>query len=256
MITIKNDHEIALMREAGRISKNALIAGGHAIHAGATTAEVNAVVERYITSHGATPSFKGYQGFPAGACISINDEVIHGIPGHRKIEPGDVVSLDVGAFYKGFHGDNAATFLVDGGREEDAEANRRLIAVTRQSFYEGLKFCRVGYRISDISHAVQEYVEKNGFSVVRPFVGHGIGHDMHEDPEVPNYGRPGHGPRLEPGMTICVEPMVNMGTHHIRQLSDGWTVITEDGLPAAHYENTILITEGEPELLTVGDEEL
>lgn len=254
MISIKNEQEIALMREAGRISKNALIAGGHAVRAGATTAEVNAVVERFITSHGATPSFKGYNGFPAGACISVNDEVIHGIPGHRRLEPGDVVSLDVGAKYKGFHGDNAATFIVEGGR--DMEQKQRLVRVTRESFYEGLKFCRAGNRIGDISHAVQTHVEKNGFSVVRPYVGHGIGRELHEEPEVPNYGRPGHGPRLMPGMVICVEPMVNMGTHLIRQLPDGWTVITEDGLPAAHYENMILITRGEPEILTVGDEEL
>lgn len=254
MINIKNEQEIAIMREAGRISKNALIAGGHAVRAGATTAEVNAVVERYITSHGATPSFKGYNGFPAGACISVNDEVIHGIPGPRKLESGDVVSLDVGAYYKGFHGDNAATFIVEGGR--DSEAKERLVRVTRESFYEGLRFCREGYRVGDISHAVQMHVEKNGYSVVRPFVGHGIGRELHEEPEVPNYGNPGRGPRLTAGMVICIEPMVNMGTHHIRQLSDGWTVITEDGLPAAHYENMVLITKGEPEILTLGDEEL
>lgn len=238
------------MKVAGAITKNALILGGKMVKPGVTTAEIDAVIEQFIRSSDATPSFKGYNGFPGSACISINEEVIHGIPGKRKILEGDIVKIDVGACYKGFHGDCAATFAAGTVTGEV----QRLIEVTRQSFYEGIKYAKVGFRISDISHAVQEYVEGQGFSVVRMFVGHGLGHDLHEAPEVPNFGRPGRGPRLQKGMTLAIEPMVNMGTYEVRVLSDEWTVVTTDGQCSSHYENSILITDGEPEILTTGDE--
>ena len=201
---------------------------------------------QFIKEQGATPSFLHYNGYPASVCVSVNDEIIHGIPGKRVLQEGDIVSVDVGAFIGGFHGDCAGTYPC--GQVSDEAL--RLIRVTQQSFFEGIKYAREGYRLSDISAAVQAYVEANGFSVVREYVGHGIGHQMHEAPEVPNYGKPGHGPRLLRGMTIAVEPMVNAGTAAIRQMPDGWTVRTADGKNAAHYENTVLITDGEPELLT------
>ena len=201
---------------------------------------------QFIKEQGATPSFLHYNGYPASVCVSVNDEIIHGIPGKRVLQEGDIVSVDVGAFIGGFHGDCAGTYPC--GQVSDEAL--RLIRVTQQSFFEGIRYAREGYRLSDISAAVQAYVEANGFSVVREYVGHGIGHQMHEAPEVPNYGKPGHGPRLLRGMTIAVEPMVNAGTAAIRQMPDGWTVRTADGKNAAHYENTVLITDGEPELLT------
>lgn len=252
MITIKSPGQVELMRAAGRISKRALIVARDALGAGVTTAEVDAAVERFIRSAGATPSFLGYNGFPASICISVNDEVIHGIPGPRKLRDGDVVSVDVGAIYNGYHGDNAATFAIGSASDEA----KRLIEVTRAAFYEALKFARAGNRVSDISHAIQLCAENHGFSVVRPYVGHGIGTAMHESPEIPNFGNPGHGPRLAAGMTIAIEPMVNAGGYEVKLLSDGWTVVTRDGRPSAHYENTVLITDGEPELLTVADEVL
>ncbi len=213
---------------------------------GVSTKAIDKAVYDFIISQGAKPSFLHYNGYPASVCVSINEQVIHGIPGSRKIREGDVVSIDVGANIDGFHGDCAATYVAG----EASDEIRRLIRVTRESFFEGLRFARPGYRVSDISHAVQEYVENAGFSVVRDYVGHGVGSKMHEDPEVPNFGKPGHGPRLMPGMTIAVEPMVNMGKFEVRVLSDDWTVVTVDGKPAAHYENTILITNGDPEILT------
>ncbi len=252
MINIKSPSEIDLMRKAGAITKNALILAGKIIKPGITTAEIDSAVERYILAQGATPSFKGYGGFPASACISVNEEVIHGIPGNRVIQSGDIVSVDVGVYYEGYHGDCAATFEVGNVTEE----KKALIEVTRQSFYEGIKFARPGYRVSDISSAIQDYVESQGYSVVRQYVGHGIGTSLHEAPEVPNFGRPGYGPRLVPGMTIAVEPMVNMGSYAVRVLSNDWTVVTVDGMSSAHYENTILITDNEPEILTLGSEEL
>ena len=191
---------------------------------------------QFIKEQGATPSFLHYNGYPASVCVSVNDEIIHGIPGKRVLQEGDIVSVDVGAFIGGFHGDCAGTYPC--GQVSDEAL--RLIRVTQQSFFEGIKYAREGYRLSDISAAVQAYVEANGFSVVREYVGHGIGHQMHEAPEVPNYGKPGHGPRLLRGMTIAVEPMVNTGTAAIRQMPDGWTVRTADGKNAAHYENTVL----------------
>ena len=246
MITLKSSHEIDLMRRAGKITAAARALAGEMVKPGVTTQEINDAVERFIRGQGAVPSFLHYNGYPASACISVNDEIIHGIPGKRVLREGDIVSVDVGAYIGGFHGDCAATFPC--GRISP-EA-RRLIDVTRQSFFEGIRFAREGQRLQDVSSAVQSYVERNGFSVVREYVGHGVGAAMHESPEIPNYGRPGHGPRLLRGMTLAIEPMVNAGAAAIRQLSDGWTVKTADGKWAAHYENTILITDGEPEILT------
>ena len=246
MITLKTGHDVDAMRRAGKITAAARALAGEMVKPGVSTKAIDRAVHDFIVSQGARPSFLHYEGYPASVCISINDQVIHGIPGSRKIREGDIVSIDVGAYIDGFHGDCAATYFAG----EVPEEVRRLVRVTRQSFFEGLKMARAGNRVPDISHAIQTYVEENGFSVVREYVGHGVGANMHEEPEVPNYGRPGHGVRLIPGMTIAVEPMVNMGGAAIRVLEDGWTVETEDGKPSAHYENTILITHGDPEILT------
>ena len=246
MITLKSPHEIDLMRRSGKITEAARALAGEMVKPGVTTQEINDAVERFIRGQGAVPSFLHYNGYPASACISVNDEIIHGIPGKRVLREGDIVSVDVGAYIGGFHGDCAATFPC-GRISPEAQ---RLIDVTRQSFFEGIRFAREGQRLQDISAAVQSYVEQNGFSVVREYVGHGVGAKMHESPEIPNYGRPGHGPRLLRGMTLAIEPMVNAGAAAIQQLSDGWTVKTADGKWAAHYENTILITDGAPEILT------
>ncbi|MDD5913670.1 MAG: type I methionyl aminopeptidase [Oscillospiraceae bacterium] len=247
MITIKSAREIELMRRAGKITAAARALAGEMVKPGVTTQEIDRAVCRFIRSQGAEPSFLNYNGYPASVCISVNDEVIHGIPGKRVLREGDIVSVDVGAYIGGYHGDCAATYAC-GKISEEAQ---RLIDVTRQSFFEGIKYAREGGRLSDVSHAIEEYVEGNGFSVVREYVGHGIGRNMHESPEVPNFGIAGHGPKLLRGMTLAVEPMVNAGTAAIRQMPDGWTVKTRDGKYAAHYENTILITSDEPELLTV-----
>ena len=249
MITLKSGHEIELMRRAGKITAAARALARDMVKPGVTTQQIDEAVYKFIVSQGATPSFLNYGGFPASACISVNDEVIHGIPGKRVLREGDIVSVDVGAYIGGFHGDCAGTYPC--GQVSDEAM--RLIRVTQQSFFEGLKYAKEGYRVSDIGAAVQAYVEAEGFSVVREFVGHGIGRKLHESPEVPNYGKPGHGPRLLRGMTLALEPMVNMGGAAIRQLSDGWTVKTVDGKYAAHYENTLLITAGEPEILTDAD---
>ena len=246
MITLKSPHEIDLMRRSGKITAAARALAGEMVKPGVTTQEINDAVERFIRQQGAVPSFLHYNGYPASACISVNDEIIHGIPGKRVLQEGDIVSVDVGAYIGGFHGDCAATFPC-GRISPEAQ---RLIDVTRQSFFEGIRFAREGQRLQDVSAAVQAYVEQNGFSVVREYVGHGVGAKMHESPEIPNYGRPGHGPRLLRGMTLAIEPMVNAGSAAITQLSDGWTVKTADGKWAAHYENTILITDGAPEILT------
>ena len=246
MITLKSPHEIDLMRRSGKITAAARALAGEMVKPGVTTQEINDAVERFIRGQGAVPSFLHYNGYPASACISVNDEIIHGIPGKRVLREGDIVSVDVGAYIGGFHGDCAATFPC-GRISPEAQ---RLIDVTRQSFFEGIRFAREGQRLQDVSAAVQAYVEQNGFSVVREYVGHGVGAKMHESPEIPNYGRPGHGPRLLRGMTLAIEPMVNAGAAAIQQLSDGWTVKTADGKWAAHYENTILITDGAPEILT------
>lgn len=247
MITLKSSHEIQLMRRAGEITAAARALAGAMVAPGVTTREIDRAVHRYIKSQGAVPSFLHYNGFPASVCVSVNDEVIHGIPGNRVLKEGDIVSIDVGAFKDGYHGDCAATYPCGQISEEAA----RLIEVTRQSFFEGLRYAREGYRLPDLSGAIQRYVEDHGFSVVRDYVGHGIGTKMHEAPEIPNYVEPRAGrPRFLRGMTIAVEPMVNAGGFGIRVMPDGWTVRTADGKLSAHYENTILITDGEPELLT------
>ena len=250
MIQIKSKREIELMRCAGRIAANALAAAGRAVAPGITTGELNEIIKRSIEKDGAYPSFLGYAGFPGAACISVNDEVIHGIPGAKALKEGDLVKIDVGATYQGYIGDCANTFPV-GKIDDEAQ---RLIDVTRQSFYEGMKYAQAGNRVSDISHAIQSYVEENGFSVVRKYVGHGVGAKLHEEPEVPNFGNPGLGVRLVSGMTIAVEPMVNQGIYTVKELSDGWTVKTRDGKLSAHYENSVLITENGPEILTLASE--
>lgn len=250
IISIKSPREIDLMRRAGRLTAAARALAGRMAVPGTTTLEIDTAVRKFIEGHGAKPSFLNYNGFPGSACISINEQVIHGIPGPRKLKEGDIVSIDVGAFLDGFHGDCAGTFAV--GQVSDKAA--RLIAVTEQSFWEGMKFARAGYRVSDISHAVQQYVEANGCSVVRSFVGHGVGAKLHEPPEVPNFGPAGHGVRLQPGMTLAVEPMVCAGHWEVKVLKDGWTTVSADGSLTAHYENSILITgDGEPEILTRTD---
>ena len=249
-ITVKSPREIELMRTAGRITAAARSIGREMVSPGVTTHEIDREIHKFIKKSGAVPSFLGYGGFPGSACISVNDEVIHGIPGKRVVTNGDIVSIDVGAYIGGYHGDCCGTFAAG----EISEEAKRLIKVTRQSFFEGIKFARAGYRVSDISHAIQEYVESFGYSLVREYVGHGIGRSLHEGPEVPNFGEPGHGPRLVKGMTLAIEPMVIMGDRAIKVLDDDWTVVTLDGSFSAHYENTILITDGEPEILTVAED--
>ena len=247
MITIKNERELESMRQACKITAAARALAGEMVRPGVSTKAIDQAVHDFIVSQGAKPSFLNYNGFPASACISVNSTIIHGIPGGYVLKEGDIVSIDVGAYYKGFHGDCAATFAC-GAISTEAQ---KLIDVTKQSFFEGMKFATKGRRVQDISHAIQTYVESNGFSVVRSFVGHGVGRQLHEEPEVPNFGTPGRGPRLVPGMTIAVEPMVNEGIYDVKILKDGWTTVTADGKLSAHYENTVLITDGEPEILTV-----
>ena len=248
MIVLKTGRELKIMREACRISAGALKLVGSAVEPGVTTAELDRLAEEYIRSEGAVPNFKNYEGYPATACISINNEVIHGIPSKsRKIVSGDIVSVDLGAMFEGYHGDNAATFACG---DVSPEA-KRLMDTTRESLYEGIKAARVGGRIGDISSAVQQYVEARGFSVVRQFVGHGIGTKLHEAPEVPNFGTAGRGIRLMPGMTLAIEPMVNAGAFDVKILSDGWTVLTRDGSLSAHFEHTIVITPDGPQIMTI-----
>ena len=247
-IILKSAHEIEKMRRAGKITAAARALAGTLVQPGVTTQSIDREVSEFISSQGAVPSFYRYNGFPASVCISVNDEVIHGIPGKRRLKEGDIVSVDVGALIDGFHGDCCATFPC--GRISPEAQD--LIDVTRQSFFEGLKMAREGHRLFDISAAVQNYVESHGYSIVREYVGHGVGSHLHEPPEVPNYVPPrtSGNPRLMRGMTIAVEPMVNAGAKEIRVLDNNWTVVTQDGKWAAHYENTILITDGEPEILT------
>lgn len=247
MIIIKSKKEIDIMSEAGKIVAGAHEAVREAIKPGITTAELDRIAEEYIEKQGAYPSFKGYYGFPASICVSVNETIIHGIPGNLTLNDGDIVSIDIGAIYNGYHGDAARTHPVGDVSPEALN----LIEVTRDSFYEGIKYAREGYRLSDISHAIQTFVENRGYSVVRAYVGHGIGQDMHEDPQIPNYGPPGKGPRLRTGMTLAIEPMVNQGTHEIVTLDDNWTVNTKDGKLSAHYENTIAIMEDGPIILTL-----
>ena len=251
MIQIKNSEQLAIMRKAGRITGEAILAAREHIKEGVSTKEIDTVIRHYIEKCGAVPSFLGYGGFPGSACISINNEVIHGIPkADRILHEGDIVKIDVGACYHGFHGDSANTFGVSKIREEAAA----LIKVTRESFFRAAKKAVAGGRIGDIGRAVSEYAESFGYGVVRKYVGHGVGQNLHEDPEVPNFGTAGRGARLYPGMTIAIEPMINMGTADVKVLSDGWTVITADGSLSAHYEHTVAVTDADPVFLTFVEE--
>lgn len=248
MIILKTSRELAALRKAGKISQAALKLAGEAVEPGISTWEIDRLVRRYIESAKAAPSFLGYQGYPASACISVNNVVIHGIPKKSEIlKKGDIVSIDVGAYYEGFHGDNAWTFPCG---EISPEA-RALLDATEKSLFLGIEQARPGNRLGDIGHAVQEYVEARSYSVVREFTGHGVGADMHEDPSVPNFGKPGRGVRLTPGMVIAIEPMINMGRREIEIKPDGWTVVTRDGSLSAHFEHTIAITKEGPVILTL-----
>ena len=248
MIIIKSDKEIDIMRESGRVTGSILEGLADFIKPGITTMDINDFVEAVIKNNNMTPSFKGYHDFPAACCVSVNDEVIHGIPSRKRIlKEGDIVSVDVGTTYKGYVSDAARTYAVG---EIDGEA-RRLIKVAEESFFEGIRYCNAGRRLSDVSNAIQTCVENAGFSVVRDFVGHGIGRSMHEEPQIPNYGKPGRGVRLAKGMVLAIEPMINQGGFDIEVKEDNWTAVTADGKLSAHYENTVVITDGEPELLTL-----
>lgn len=248
MIVLKTGRELKIMKEACSISAEALEVAGKAVEPGVTTAEIDRLAEEYIRRRGGEPNFKNYEGYPATACISINNEVIHGIPSEkRKLRAGDIVSIDLGAKFDGYHGDNAATFACG---DVSPEA-KRLMDTTRESLYEGIRAACAGGRIGDIGHAVQSYVEARGYSVVRQFVGHGVGTHLHEAPEVPNFGIPGRGIRLMPGMTIAIEPMVNAGGYDVKVQPDGWTVLTKDGSLSAHFEHTIVITADGPKIMTV-----
>ena len=249
MITIKSAQDIERMRAAGRVVEETLLLLEQSVRIGITTAELDRIADTFIRSKGAYPTFLNYNGYPKSICISVNDEVVHGIPGKRKLKDGDIVSCDVGATLDGFVGDAARTFLIGDVSQETQD----LVRVTRECFFEGLKFCRVGYRISDISKAIQKHAESHGYGVVRELVGHGVGRKLHEDPEVPNYYSPRARQRLEAGMTIAIEPMINLGTAKVWQLDDGWTVTTQDGKPSAHYENSVAITDGDPILLTCSE---
>lgn len=252
MIHLKNSQEISAMKDAGRITGEALLAARDAVRPGVSTEEINRVIEHYIRKCGAEPTFLGYGGFPASACISINDEVIHGIPSKKRIlRDGDIVKIDTGATYRGYVGDSARTIPV-GNVSEQA---KKLIRVTRDSFFAGAEQVKVGNRLGDVGHAIDALVTENGFSTVRRYVGHGIGTDMHESPDVPNYGTPGRGIRLCAGMTVAIEPMVNTGTYDVREMPDGWTVKTADGGLSAHYENTLALTSDGVLILTLVEED-
>lgn len=249
MINIKSKSELEKMRIAGKITGGALELAGRSIRVGMTTKELDRIIHNYIVSHGAKPSFLGYGGFPGSACISINDELIHGIPGKRKICEGDIVSVDVGAYINGYHGDSCKTFAV--GQISDDAA--KLLRVTEESLYKGIEKAVVGGRLGDISHAIEQHVVTNGLAVVKKYVGHGVGRELHESPEVPNFGREGHGPRLVAGMVIAIEPMVNAVGEGVKVLPDGWTVLTQSGSLSAHFEHTVAITPDGPVLLTKPD---
>lgn len=250
MIVLKTSRELSKLREAGRISSRALRLAGEAVEPGVTTWEIDRLVRHYIESQGATPSFLGYGGFPASACISVNHEVIHGIPSKKHVlKVGDIVSIDIGACLDGYHGDNAWTFPC-GEISKEAQA---LLEATKESLFEAIKMAKPGNRIGDIASAVQRYVEARNYSVVRDFVGHGVGAKLHEDPSVPNFGTPGRGVRLLPGMTLAIEPMVNAGTHEVRVLQDQWTTVTADGALSAHFEHSIAITPDGPQIMTLPD---
>lgn len=246
MIICKTPREIEIMREAGRIVALTHQELKQHITPGITTKELDQIAEKTIQKYGATPSFKGYNGFPGSICASVNEELVHGIPGKRKLKEGDIISIDIGAKYNGYHGDSAWTYPVG----NISESVQKLLDVTEKSLYLGLEQVKPGERLSNISHAVQTHAEENGFSIVREYVGHGIGQDLHEDPQIPHYGPPNRGPRLKPGMVICVEPMVNQGRRYVKTLSDDWTVVTVDGKSCAHFEHTIALTEAGYEILT------
>lgn len=251
MIVLKTARELSAMREAGIISQRALKLAGKAVEPGVTTAEIDAIVRKYIEKQGAKPSFLGYCDYPASSCISVNNVVIHGIPSKKTVlKNGDIVSIDIGAFYKGFHGDNAWTFAC-GDVSREAQA---LMDATKESLFEGIKQAVAGNRVGDIGNAVQRYAEARSYSVVRDFVGHGVGAKLHEEPSVPNFGTAGRGVRLLPGMTIAIEPMINMGTHKVRVLDDGWTTVTADGKLSAHFEHSVAITPDGPVILTLVDD--
>ena len=252
MVILKTTNELQKMRKAGKITAQALELGGAAVKPGITTGELDRIMRQFILSKGAKPSFLGFGGFPKSACISVNDEVIHGIPGKRVLREGDIVSIDIGAYIDGYHGDSAATFAVGTISDEAA----RLMAATRESLMEAIAVAQPGKRLGDIGAAVQNYVTERGFSVVREYVGHGVGHDMHEEPEVPNFRKLTRGIRLRPGMTLAVEPMINEGTGNVEWMDDNWTVVTQDGKLSAHYENTILITKSRPEILSITEDEI
>ena len=249
MILLKNNEDLLLMRKAGEITAGALCTARELVKPGESLINIDKAVRQYIEKCGAKPSFLGYGGFPASACISVNDEAIHGIPSDRRLVEGDIVKVDVGAFYKGYHGDAARTFFC-GNVSEEA---KRLEEITRLSFFEGIKYADSRYRIGDISNAVQQFVENAGFSVVRQYVGHGVGKSLHEDPEVPNFGKAGKGPRIYEGMTLAIEPMVNAGTYEVDVLDNDWTVVTCDGELSAHYENTVAVGPNGAEILTSTD---
>ena len=247
-VTIKSDQELELMREAGRILAAVHQELGKAIEPGMSTLDVDRLGEEMIRSYGCTPSFLNLYGYPASICVSVNEEVVHGIPSDKHIiNEGDIVSLDAGVIYKGYHSDAARTYAVG----EVSEECRKLMEVTKQAFFEGIKMAKAGNHLFDISNAIDDYVSQFGYGIVRDLVGHGIGTRLHEEPQIPNFRQIKHGPRLMPGMTLAIEPMINMGRADVEWLEDDWTVVAEDGLPSAHYENTILITEGEPEILTL-----
>ncbi len=247
MITIKSKHELEIMREAGRIVAMVHDEMKRVIHPGVTTRQLDTIAENIIRKAGATPSFKGYNDFPASICTSVNEQLVHGIPSDRVLSDGDIISVDVGAYYKGYHGDSAWTYPVGTISAQAVD----LLAVTQESLFQGIREAKPGNRLSDISHAVQVYAESKGYSIVRDYVGHGIGRDMHESPQIPNYGPPNRGIRLREGMAIAIEPMVNVGSYDVVTLSDNWTVITKDGSLCAHFEHTVAITEDGPELMTV-----
>ncbi len=250
MIVIKNNAEIDLMIKAGEVTAQILKKLPELIQPGMSTKDLDRWIEEYIIDHDMKPAFKGYSGFPAAACISVNEELIHGIPSKKKIlQEGDIVSVDLGTIYKDYYSDAARTYPVG----KISEENAKLIKVAEESFFEGLKFCREGYRIGDVSHAIQSYIEAAGFSVIRDYVGHGVGRKLHEDPQVPNYGKAGHGPKLVKGMTLAIEPMIAAGDWDVDVLSNDWTVVTTDGSMTAHYENSVVITDGDPILLTCQD---
>lgn len=246
MIICKTDREIEIMREAGKIVALTHQALKEHIEPGISTIELDEIAEKLIRSHGAEPSFKGYNGFTGSICASVNEELVHGIPGKRVLKDGDIISIDIGAYYNGYHGDSAWTYAVGKISEKDQE----LLDVTEAALYKGLEKAKPGGRLSDISHAIQSYAEPLGYSIVREYVGHGVGQDLHEDPQIPHYGPPGKGPRLKPGMVLAIEPMINAGSRYVRTLSDDWTVVTVDKENCAHFEHTIAITDSGFEILT------